>query len=720
MRNTNRDYFITLNAKTGAVTAPNNIRFCITDKNTSNIFCQLVFSESNNSIINSYAPNENAEDYTIILRIIKPNNEPKEIQFQILNAASFVYYVDLADDYKDYIGTYTCECFIESTINDRLERLTSNEFTYTVNRSIMSRLDGIIEGDPQYPLFEELMAQLKDININGLDAYATKTYVDDHINTIELTPGPKGDKGDAFTYADFTPEQLTGLKGEKGDKGDTGETGPQGIQGIQGEQGPKGDKGDKGDTGPAGADGTPGVNGKDGLTTAVRVNGSTYNHVEGTITLPDYPSVEGLATTTYVDEAVAGINIPEVDLSKYATKQNPSFGGSISMGRKSGTENGFNSLAIGVEVSSSAKASFAEGYNTIADSQYQHVEGKYNISDSIGTYAHIVGNGTSNARSNAYTLDWEGNGYFAGKVTVGSAPESSMDLTTKQYVDDAIANIEISGGTDAPSDLSGYVTKANPEFTGYVSMGRSTGTSAGNYSTALGKYVIAMGEASFAHGDSTSAFGVNSHAEGFSATATGTGSHAEGYNTIAASDYQHAEGKWNIEDSNNKYAHIVGNGNANKKSNAYTLDWSGNGVFAGKVTVGKAPTSNMDVATKQYVDTAVSNVGAPDLSSYATKTYVDNAIAGIETGGGSVDLSGYVTTEAMNTALANKSDKDHTHTNYALKSEIPTMPTIPESLPANGGNSDTVDGISIWTGTQEEFNAITTRDANTIYVVKEA
>lgn len=33
--------------------------------------------------------------------------------------------------------------------------------------------------------------------------------------------GLKGDKGDPFTYSDFTTEQLAALKGEKGDKGDT-------------------------------------------------------------------------------------------------------------------------------------------------------------------------------------------------------------------------------------------------------------------------------------------------------------------------------------------------------------------------------------------------------------------------------------------------------------------------------------------------------------------
>lgn len=55
-------------------------------------------------------------------------------------------------------------------------------------------------------------------------------------------------------------------------------------------------------------------------------------------------------------------------------------------------------------------------------------QGKYNISEvsenSVGTYAHIVGNGTSDsARSNAYTLDWQGNGTFAGTVSSSSGAD---------------------------------------------------------------------------------------------------------------------------------------------------------------------------------------------------------------------------------------------------------------------------------------------------------
>ena len=52
--------------------------------------------------------------------------------------------------------------------------------------------------------------------------------------------GPQGERGPAFTYADFTPEELEGLIGP------AGPTGPEGLQGTQGPTGP---------TGPTGADG---------------------------------------------------------------------------------------------------------------------------------------------------------------------------------------------------------------------------------------------------------------------------------------------------------------------------------------------------------------------------------------------------------------------------------------------------------------------------------
>lgn len=50
------------------------------------------------------------------------------------------------------------------------------------------------------------------------------------------------------------------------------------------------------------------------------------------------------------------------------------------------------------------------------------------LANDIGTYSHIVGNGTSDTeRSNAYTLDWEGNAWFAGDVYVHSTSGTNKD-----------------------------------------------------------------------------------------------------------------------------------------------------------------------------------------------------------------------------------------------------------------------------------------------------
>ena len=66
---------------------------------------------------------------------------------------------------------------------------------------------------------------------------ADVTYVDNAIAAIELIPGPKGDKGDAFTYDDFTPEQLAALKGADGKDGQNGKDGADGQNGVDGKDG---------------------------------------------------------------------------------------------------------------------------------------------------------------------------------------------------------------------------------------------------------------------------------------------------------------------------------------------------------------------------------------------------------------------------------------------------------------------------------------------------
>lgn len=52
------------------------------------------------------------------------------------------------------------------------------------------------------------------------------------------------------------------------------------------------------------------------------------------------------------------------------------------------------------------------------------MQGKYNIEDKSGKYAHIVGNGTDLAkRSNAHTLDWAGVPWFQGRPQFGGTAQ---------------------------------------------------------------------------------------------------------------------------------------------------------------------------------------------------------------------------------------------------------------------------------------------------------
>lgn len=76
--------------------------------------------------------------------------------------------------------------------------------------------------------------------------------------------GQPGPKGDAFTYADFTQEQLEALKGPKGDRGDNGPQGEQGVPGPQGEAGAQGPQGLKGEQGIPGQQGPQGPKGDAG------------------------------------------------------------------------------------------------------------------------------------------------------------------------------------------------------------------------------------------------------------------------------------------------------------------------------------------------------------------------------------------------------------------------------------------------------------------------
>lgn len=162
------------------------------------------------------------------------------------------------------------------------------------------------------------------------------------------------------------------------------------------------------------------------------------------------------------------------------------------------TASGDESHSEGSNTVASGDHSHAEGVNTIASGMNQHVQGKYNIEDNSDTYAHIVGNGNSgNTRSNAHTLDWDGNAWFAGDVFVGGTSQTSGDKLMKEptgtagqllgfTADNTVGAVDkpesgltqseaderylqLSGGTIEVDALSTALTLKNTKSTGNVS-----------------------------------------------------------------------------------------------------------------------------------------------------------------------------------------------------------------------------------------------------------
>ena len=221
-----------------------------------------------------------------------------------------------------------------------------------------------------------------------------------------------------------------------------------------------------------------------------------------------------------------------------------------------------------------------------------------------------------------------------------------------------------------------FATKANPKFTGSISMGRKENTTVGAYSSVNGYNAEATAQCSqaegfgtrainnqaHAEGENTTASGIDSHSEGVDTIASSWGSHSEGNITTASGMYAHSEGisttasgdsshsqgigtianhrsqittgEYNIADSSNadasqrgNYVEIVGNGTANNaRSNARTLDWNGNEELAGDVTVFKGTANEMSLSTlKALIDGKISE---PDLEGSDGQVLTTNGQGG--------------------------------------------------------------------------------------------
>ena len=80
---------------------------------------------------------------------------------------------------------------------------------------------------------------------------------------------------------------------------------------------------------------------------------------------------------------------------------------------------GSYSHAEGNQTTAKGNGSHVEGGNTIAGTDYMHVGGKFNYTSSNAAF--VIGNGTGNARSDAFIVDWNGKASATTLATSGIA-----------------------------------------------------------------------------------------------------------------------------------------------------------------------------------------------------------------------------------------------------------------------------------------------------------
>ena len=163
-------------------------------------------------------------------------------------------------------------------------------------------------------------------------------------------------------------------------------------------------------------------------------------HAEGT-----------LSEATGAHAHAEGYNTKATESATHAEGVNTTASGIYAHAEGNGAKaTGEGAHAEGQNTTASGNYSHAGGIGTSASGEAQTIIGRYNKSDDNAAF--IIGNGTmANAgtgnafiySSNAMTVDWDGNAWFAGSVKVGSHTlgEGAQTLATQEYLLNIITNL---------------------------------------------------------------------------------------------------------------------------------------------------------------------------------------------------------------------------------------------------------------------------------------
>ncbi|MDE5946349.1 MAG: hypothetical protein K2G63_03435 [Oscillospiraceae bacterium] len=161
----------------------------------------------------------------------------------------------------------------------------------------------------------------------------------------------------------------------------------------------------------------------------------------------------------------------------------------------------------------------------------------------------------------------------AGKIVTGKVYTVDGTQYTAKTGAEIFNDYENNKAIGEYSHAGGYMTAAENNYAyAYGCKAHATGL----YSYSIGCLTVASGMNSYALGNNTLASGNYSHAQGELTKAIGRTSYSEGCGTSAKGNYSHVMGKFNVEDNENKFAFIIGNGtSSSKRSNALAIGWDG-------------------------------------------------------------------------------------------------------------------------------------------------
>lgn len=256
------------------------------------------------------------------------------------------------------------------------------------------------------------------------------------------------------------------------------------------------------------------------------------------------------------------------------------------------------------------------------------------IDTTLGTYTTLASFGLDGAfvqtkDDNNNTVEIAHLGYGQGTNSSGGISKAPYYTLGTRLSNSSVGNYSMAEGVN--NKASGYATHAE-----------------GNETQALGYITHAEGYQTIAYGGGSHTEGINTqtgtslapgfessggaHAEGFGTLAVGRASHAQNYYTKTSSSYQTAIGQYN--DATNNMALYIGNGTAdNARSNALTVDWSGNVNIASgaKYKINGTNLSASDVSavalSDKYTRSSAGDLGWTNQTDGNAKVIAKSALA---------------------------------------------------------------------------------------------